>query len=520
MINRKKINRICAAFSTSILLLCACNNFSSSEDKIKNQYDIYLKNNEGFIFNGQENVEEGENYYFSIYVLEEYNQSNYSVYVNGEVVEGNNDLYTINDVDKDLYIYVYGLVKNPSIYLPVTSFSFYLDEYQSEYGQKQYYLNGVYGTYQGKSAAVEVNLDEVNFSYPGIYGITYYLVYHPEINKKVSLAILDTPKQMDDVEIDVGNIYSAEVIKYETYGEPHLEYELYDEGTLLTHEDVSYNSVKKGNYFTKEYLKSASKGIHNFTAKFSKNISFDFKVNIIDELEPQIIYTVEKEEFTYTNDEVVSIPSVSLSDYSAQDIEFVYYLNGNEINYSNISISDIGDYQIKISIKKDGTLIPSYDKTFLIHVRDSYIPFIFGSSGGGSANKGYNDSGNQIFNFNYPSGDTNLLMDSEYIKNYNTDNSTHVLLTLKTISVLESKSPSLWFKKSVIADGNYFGVSLSKTIGKTYKFIVPLVGDDTNMNLDPVIFRNCVGQFEIKDYHFMDDEEFATYESDGLIYLD
>ena len=80
-------------------------------EKLSTIANVTKNENEAYTIDGEDTVEKGETYTFSVTVNEDLYEGEYTVLVNGEVVTATNGVYIVENVQSDLYITVEGLTK-------------------------------------------------------------------------------------------------------------------------------------------------------------------------------------------------------------------------------------------------------------------------------------------------------------------------------------------------------------------------------------------------------------------------
>ena len=82
--------------------------------QLSNEVKIVKSESEAYTITGADTASKGEPYTFSVSVNEELYENNYTVLVNGEAVTATDGVYSVDNVQRNLYITVEGLVKKTS----------------------------------------------------------------------------------------------------------------------------------------------------------------------------------------------------------------------------------------------------------------------------------------------------------------------------------------------------------------------------------------------------------------------
>lgn len=472
-------------------------------------YSVTLPTGEGYSALGSSTVLGGEDYSFSVTVLEGYDASKLVVANNGVALTSDSSVYTIPDVHQDIVISVSGVTALPSLILSKASYLFFSGQIGEEEKKPAYYLEGVSGSFDGKACSVKVDLSKVNFEQAGEYVITYSLEGHEDIFKKAKIIILSGSVDIQDVTMDIGAIYENEIVSYTSYGELGADFSLAIDGKELTALEAGYDSIHKGNYLKKDYLRSLSLGEHQAIATFGEKIHLPFSVRLLDEMEAKFSFSSSSPDLCFLKDEV-RLPDVEQSEDSIQALSYKYLLGEKEMSKEDIQTTikgTEGDYDYSLVVYKGNE--KAGEKKYKIHIRGSYLPFLFASSGGPKAKAGYSNEGNPSLSFNYPDGDTNIFLDENYLAKNNTEKKKYVYIAFRITSM--TSAGSIWTRNpetSFDSNGNYIpntstylGGDLNRVGNLVYKTL-PLNGN--SMETDSWIIRNFVGTIEILKTVFCD----------------
>ena len=501
-----------ATLLACLVTSCSSGNPTESSSFVEaHYYSVSLPQGEGYTVLGSKEALGGEDYSFSLQILEGYDASNLLVTNNGVSLSSDTSIYTIPNVQSDIVIAVEGVVPLPTITLSKASYLFFSGQITDAEKAASYYLEGVSGTYGGKSCPVSVDLSEVHFDLPGEYVITYSLEGHSEISKKGKIVILSGSVDMQDVTIDLGSIYASEIVSFDSYGEVGVDFTLAIDGQTLGVSQVGYDSSKGGNYLKKDFLKDLSLGEHDLIATFNEKIHLPFNLFVQDKMEARYSFSSSSSDVCFLKEEV-RLPKVEQPEDSLQNLSYRILLDEKETTegeaQAKIEKAE-GDYDYTLQVYKGDKAVG--EKTYKIHIRDSYTPFLFASSGGAKAKSGYSERGNHTLSFNYPEGDTNVFVDEKYTSKENKENKKYVYIafqitSLTTVGSVWTRDPNSAFD----ANGNYVSTSKNPTylggdLDKVGKVFYRMIGlDGAFMETDAWIMRGFVGTIEILRFVYCD----------------
>ncbi len=464
----------------------------------------------GYSIVGENSVKQGEDYSFYVSVKDGYDSSKMVVSANGAALSSTDGNYLVSNVQSNLAIEVSGVFAVPSLELSQSCYRFYLGHIEDSSKEKAYFLNGVKGSYGGVACEVDVDISKIDFASTGTYEIVYTLVGHSEVSKKAKVTVLPNPDSISDVTIDISSIYEHEVVPESIFGEANVDFTLSCGDHTLTSDEVYASQSLGGNFLSKEYLKTLSLGEHEFKIYFDTDVSFPFKVTLVDDLGPSYSFPVSDEELCFTLGSV-TLPEVAVGENSIQNISSSYKL-GDEAKTKdeilNAMNASTGDYSYTVSALYNGATVGS--KKYSIHVRDVEIPFVFSSTGSSAATKNYSKEGDIVLNFD-SSDDTNVALSQSYIQAHNTANKKYVLIAFRILST--EGSPSMWYRDPEVcfdASGNYVSVEQNDkyngaSIGAvgSLSYATFALNGDTFEN-DVWIMRNFHGSVKIASIAFCD----------------
>lgn len=503
---------------SSCLILASCSDQINDPDiVISSKAETYFNVNfpssrNGYVIIGNSKATKDKDYSFSITILKGYDSTDLVVKNNGVELASSSLVYTIKNVDSDINITVDGIIQSPLLSIKSSSYKFYLGHIEDSFKEKSYFLDGASGSYNGNKCNVDVDISKVDFDSIGEYEIKYSLVGHADICKKAKVVILDNPSKINDVSIDISSVYDKEIVSKSTFGEANLDFALYNEDHLLSDDEVFVNGNYDGNYLSKDYLKSLGLGEFRFKIVFDENVSQEFNVSIVDEKGPNYEFSSSNKDVCFTKGNLV-LPDFSLGQDSIQEIEANYFIDNEEKTKEEIK-EDIdnkeGDYSYAISIIYKGNTVEK--KEYSIHIRDSYIPFSFASSGSKYGRSYYSSTGNPVLSFDYKDGDTDVMLDEQYISSNNIENKKYVFIAFRILTnstqgaSLWNRDPSVCFDESgnyVPTDSNpkYNGDTIANPGALMYKTFA-LNGN--KFENDVWIMRGFVGSIEILKIEFCD----------------
>lgn len=494
-----------ATLLACLVTSCSSDNPAESSSFVEaHYYSVSLPQGEGYTVLGSKEVLGGEDYSFSLQILDGYDASNLLVTNNGTPLSSDTSIYTIPNVQSDIAIAVEGVVALPAITLSKASFLFFSGQITEVEKATSYYLEGVSGMYGGKACPVHVDLSEVHFDLPGEYVITYSLEGRSEISKKAKIVILSGSVNMQDVTIDVGSIYASEIVSFASYGEVGVDFSLAIDEQALSVSQVGYDSSRGGNYLKKDFLKNLSLGEHNVVATFNEKIHLSFNLLLEDKMEARYSFSHSSSDVCFLKEEV-HLPKVEQPEDSLQNLSYRAFLNEKEITEEEAKAKiekNEGDYDYTLRVFKGEKTIG--EKTYKVHVRDAYSPFLFASSGGAKAKSGYSECGNHTLSFNYPEGDTNVFIDESYTSKENKENKKYVYIAFQITAM--TTAGTIWTrdpKSAFDTNGNYVPTSknpayLGGDLDKVGKVFYRMIGlDGASMETDAWIMRGFAGTIEI-----------------------
>lgn len=169
---------------------------------------------DGYEASGEPTVTYGSNYVFTLSIADGYDKTVTPVVKAGDNVlvgekDGNDYIYTIENVTSDVTVTVSGLVKFPGqLVVPSDAFNIEIARLTVEQRNQGYYLQGVSGSYNGVKCDVNVDLSAVVWNTAGSYKITYSLEGHADVTKIATLNLFGT-FTVPDLAIDLSDVTTA-----------------------------------------------------------------------------------------------------------------------------------------------------------------------------------------------------------------------------------------------------------------------------------------------------------------------
>ena len=478
---------------------------------------------DGYEASGEPTVTYGSNYVFTLSIADGYDKTVTPVVKAGDNVlvgekDGNDYIYTIENVTSDVTVTVSGLVKLPGqLVVPSDAFNIEIAKLTAEQRNQGYYLQGVSGSYNGVKCDVNVDLSAVVWNTAGSYKITYSLEGHADVTKIATLNLFGT-FTVPDLAIDLSDVTTA-VSCLDGY--QYVDRDLYmvngETQTLLTPKQfVAEQIVVDGkkvyrSHFSTDYLLSLKSGSYNFrlvdyvTCNVGK-----FTVTLTDDAAPAYDFDAD-DMYAYVVGDSFDFVKATRHANSAQPIVVKYFLmdeNGVETDCTDgYDLPDkAGAYTWTVKYFHSENELTEYTKSVKYLLVDNY-----GWSGVTvSASKDGNIVLSTVDNDTNQYTDKNAIISADYIRKNNKVNGNYMVLTFKVTDYTSSGKfdAGIWSLKG--ANNDYMGITLN-TVGITCKVLRMLSGGAVDF-----IIRDFTGSIEITDVEFVTIAEgFGTQKSNA-----
>ena len=478
---------------------------------------------DGYEASGEPTVTYGSNYVFTLSIADGYDKTVTPVVKAGDNVlvgekDGNDYIYTIENVTSDVTVTVSGLVKFPGqLVVPSDAFNIEIAKLTAEQRNQGYYLQGVSGSYNGVKCDVNVDLSAVVWNTAGSYKITYSLEGHADVTKIATLNLFGT-FTVPDLAIDLSDVTTA-VSCLDGY--QYVDRDLYlvdgETQTLLTPKQfVAEQIVVDGkkvyrSHFSTDYLLSLKSGSYNFRLVdyVTCNIG-EFTVTLTDDAAPAYDFDAE-DMYAYVVGDSFDFVKATRHANSAQPIVVKYFLmdeNGVETDCTDgYDLPDkAGVYTWTVKYFRSENELTEYTKSVKYLLVDNY-----GWSGVTvSASKDGNIVLSTVDNDTNQYTDKNAIISADYIRKNNKVNGNYMVLTFKVTDYTSSGKfdAGIWSLKG--ANNDYMGITLN-TVGVTCKVLRMLSGGAVDF-----IIRDFTGSIEITDVEFVTIAEgFGTQKSNA-----
>lgn len=478
---------------------------------------------DGYEASGEPTVTYGSNYVFTLGIADGYDKNVTPVVKAGNNVlvgekDGNDYIYTIENVTSDVTVTVSGLVKFPGqLVVPSDAFNIEIARLTAEQRNQGYYLQGVSGSYNGVKCDVNVDLSAVVWNTAGSYKITYSLEGHADVTKIATLNLFGT-FTVPDLAIDLSDVTTA-VSCLDGY--QYVDRDLYmvngETQTLLTPKQfVAEQIVVDGkkvyrSHFSTDYLLSLKSGSYNFRLVdyVTCNVG-EFTVTLTDDAAPAYDFDAE-DMYAYVVGDSFDFVKATRHANSAQPIVVKYFLtdeNGVETDCTDgYDLPDkAGVYTWTVKYFRSENELTEYTKSVKYLLVDNY-----GWSGVTvSASKDGNIVLSTVDNDTNQYTDKNAIISADYIRKNNKVNGNYMVLTFKVTDYTSSGKfdAGIWSLKG--ANNDYMGITLN-TVGITCKVLRMLSGGAVDF-----IIRDFTGSIEITDVEFVTIAEgFGTQKSNA-----
>ncbi len=478
---------------------------------------------DGYEASGEPTVTYGSNYVFTLSIADGYDKTVTPVVKADDNVlvgekDGNDYIYTIENVTSDVTVTVSGLVKFPGqLVVPSDAFNIEIAKLTAEQRNQGYYLQGVSGSYNGVKCDVNVDLSAVVWNTAGSYKITYSLEGHADVTKIATLNLFGT-FTVQDLAIDLSDVTTA-VSCLDGY--QYVDRDLYmvngETQTLLTPKQfVAEQIVVDGkkvyrSHFSTDYLLSLKSGSYNFRLVdyVTCNIG-EFTVTLTDDAAPAYDFDAE-DMYAYVVGDSFDFVKATRHANSAQPIVVKYFLmdeNGVETDCTDgYDLPDkAGAYTWIVKYFRSENELTEYTKSVKYLLVDNY-----GWSGVTvSASKDGNIVLSTVDNDTNQYTDKNAIISADYIRKNNKVNGNYMVLTFKVTDYTSSGKfdAGIWSLKG--ANNDYMGITLN-TVGVTCKVLRMLSGGAVDF-----IIRDFTGSIEITDVEFVTIAEgFGTQKSNA-----
>lgn len=478
---------------------------------------------DGYEASGEPTVTYGSNYVFTLSIADGYDKTVTPVVKADDNVlvgekDGNDYIYTIENVTSDVTVTVSGLVKFPGqLVVPSDAFNIEIAKLTAEQRNQGYYLQGVSGSYNGVKCDVNVDLSAVVWNTAGSYKITYSLEGHADVTKIATLNLFGT-FTVPDLAIDLSDVTTA-VSCLDGY--QYVDRDLYmvngETQTLLTPKQFVAEQIlvdgKKvyRSHFSTDYLLSLKTGSYNFRLVdyVTCNVG-EFTVTLTDDAAPAYDFDAE-DMYAYVVGDSFDFVKATRHANSAQPIVVKYFLmdkNGVETDCTDgYDLPDkAGVYTWIVKYFRGENELTEYTKSVKYLLVDNY-----GWSGVTvSASKDGNIVLSTVDNDTNQYTDKNAIISADYIRKNNKVNGNYMVLTFKVTDYTSSGKfdAGIWSLKG--ANNDYMGITLN-TVGVTCKVLRMLSGGAVDF-----IIRDFTGSIEITDVEFVTIAEgFGTQKSNA-----
>lgn len=478
---------------------------------------------DGYEASGEPTVTYGSNYVFTLGIADGYDKTVTPVVKADDNVlvgekDGNDYIYTIENVTSDVTVTVSGLVKLPGqLVVPSDAFNIEIARLTAEQRNQGYYLQGVSGSYNGVKCDVNVDLSAVVWNTAGSYKITYSLEGHADVTKIATLNLFGT-FTVPDLAIDLSDVTTA-VSCLDGY--QYVDRDLYmvngETQTLLTPKQfVAEQIVVDGkkvyrSHFSTDYLLSLKSGSYNFRLVdyVTCNVG-EFTVTLTDDAAPAYDFDAE-DMYVYVVGDSFDFVKATRHANSAQPIVVKYFLmdeNGVETDCTDgYDLPDkAGVYTWTVKYFRSENELTEYTRSVKYLLVDNY-----GWSGVTvSASKDGNIVLSTVDNDTNQYTDKNAIISADYIRKNNNVNGNYMVLTFKVTDYTSSGKfdAGIWSLKG--ANNDYMGITLN-TVGVTCKVLRMLSGGAVDF-----IIRDFTGSIEITDVEFVTIAEgFGTQKSNA-----
>ncbi len=478
---------------------------------------------DGYEASGEPTVTYGSNYVFTLSIADGYDKAVTPVVKADDNVlvgekDGNDYIYTIENVTSDVTVTVSGLVKLPGqLVVPSDAFNIEIAKLTAEQRNQGYYLQGVSGSYNGVKCDVNVDLSAVVWNTAGSYKITYSLEGHADVTKIATLNLFGT-FTVPDLAIDLSDVTTA-VSCLDGY--QYVDRDLYmvngETQTLLTSKQfVAEQIVVDGkkvyrSHFSTDYLLSLKSGSYNFRLVdyVTCNVG-EFTVTLTDDAAPAYDFDAD-DMYAYVVGDSFDFVKAMRHANSAQPIVVKYFLmdeNGVETDCTDgYDLPDkAGVYTWIVKYFRSENELTEYTKSVKYLLVDNY-----GWSGVTvSASKDGNIVLSTVDNDTNQYTDKNAIISADYIRKNNKVNGNYMVLTFKVTDYTSSGKfdAGIWSLKG--ANNDYMGITLN-TVGVTCKVLRMLSGGAVDF-----IIRDFTGSIEITDVEFVTIAEgFGTQKSNA-----
>mgnify|MGYP000820316942 FL=1 len=485
-------------------------------------FSVFFVGN-GYEASGEPTVTYGSNYVFTLSIADGYDKTVTPVVKADDNVlvgekDGNDYIYTIENVTSDVTVTVSGLVKFPGqLVVPSDAFNIEIANLTAEQRNQGYYLQGVSGSYNGVKCDVNVDLSAVVWNTAGSYKITYSLEGHADVTKIATLNLFCT-FTVPDLAIDLSDVTTA-VSCLDGY--QYVDRDLYmvngETQTLLTPKQFVAEQIlvdgKKvyRSHFSTDYLLSLKSGSYNFRLVdyVTCNIG-EFTVTLTDDAAPAYDFDAE-DMYAYVVGDSFDFVKATRHANSAQPIVVKYFLmdeNGVETDCTDgYDLPDkAGAYTWIVKYFRSENELTEYTKSVKYLLVDNY-----GWSGVTvSASKDGNIVLSTVDNDTNQYTDKNAIISADYIRKNNKVNGNYMVLTFKVTDYTSSGKfdAGIWSLKG--ANNDYMGITLN-TVGVTCKVLRMLSGGAVDF-----IIRDFTGSIEITDVEFVTIAEgFGTQKSNA-----
>lgn len=478
---------------------------------------------DGYEASGEPTVTYGSNYVFTLGIADGYDKNVTPVVKAGNNVlvgekDGNDYIYTIENVTSDVTVTVSGLVKFPGqLVVPSDAFNIEIARLTAEQRNQGYYLQGVSGSYNGVKCDVNVDLSAVVWNTAGSYKITYSLEGHADVTKIATLNLFGT-FTVPDLAIDLSDVTTA-VSCLDGY--QYVDRDLYmvngETQTLLTPKQfVAEQIVVDGkkvyrSHFSTDYLLSLKSGSYNFRLVDYVTCNMgEFTVTLTDDAAPAYDFDTD-DMYAYVVGDSFDFVKATRHANSAQPIVVNYFLmdeNGVETDCTDgYDLPDkAGVYTWIVKYFRSENELTEYTKSVKYLLVDNY-----GWSGVTvSASKDGNIVLSTVDNDTNQYTDKNAIISADYIRKNNKVNGNYMVLAFKVTDYTSSGKfdAGIWSLKG--ANNDYMGITLN-TVGVTCKVLRMLSGGAVDF-----IIRDFTGSIEITDVEFVTIAEgFGTQKSNA-----
>lgn len=478
---------------------------------------------DGYEASGEPTVTYGSNYVFTLGIADGYDKNVTPVVKAGNNVlvgekDGNDYIYTIENVTSDVTVTVSGLVKFPGqLVVPSDAFNIEIARLTAEQRNQGYYLQGVSGSYNGVKCDVNVDLSAVVWNTAGSYKITYSLEGHADVTKIATLNLFGT-FTVPDLAIDLSDVTTA-VSCLDGY--QYVDRDLYmvngETQTLLTPKQfVAEQIVVDGkkvyrSHFSTDYLLSLKSGSYNFRLVDYVTCNMgEFTVTLTDDAAPAYDFDTD-DMYAYVVGDSFDFVKATRHANSAQPIVVKYFLmdeNGVETDCTDgYDLPDkAGVYTWIVKYFRSENELTEYTKSVKYLLVDNY-----GWSGVTvSASKDGNIVLSTVDNDTNQYTDKNAIISADYIRKNNKVNGNYMVLAFKVTDYTSSGKfdAGIWSLKG--ANNDYMGITLN-TVGVTCKVLRMLSGGAVDF-----IIRDFTGSIEITDVEFVTIAEgFGTQKSNA-----